>query len=60
MDFGALPPEVNSGRGAMPSPTSGAGVSKLPLGGMVGRESSGAVERIGFRSSLIPHSPVAG
>jgi PPE-repeat protein len=48
------------GWGAMPSPTSGAGVSKLPLGGMVGRESSGAVQRVGFRSSLIPHSPVAG
>ncbi|OMC45313.1 hypothetical protein A5744_10105 [Mycobacterium sp. IS-1264] len=48
------------GWGAMPSPTSGAGVSKLPLGGMVGRESDGAVHRIGFRSSLIPRSPVAG
>jgi PPE-repeat protein len=53
------------GWGAMPvtasGPTvSGAGVSKLPLGAMVGRESGGAVQRIGFRSSLIPHSPVAG
>ena len=35
-------------------------ISKLPLGGMVGRESDGAVQRIGFRSSLIPRSPVAG
>jgi hypothetical protein len=48
------------GWGAMPSPTSGAGVSKMPLGGMVGRESLGAVQRVGFRSSLIPRSPVAG
>jgi PPE-repeat protein len=48
------------GWGAMPSPTSGAGVSKLPLGGMVGRESLGAVQRVGFRSSPIPRSPVAG
>ncbi|OMC42651.1 hypothetical protein A5745_18275 [Mycobacterium sp. IS-2888] len=48
------------GWGAMPSPTSGAGVSKLPLGGMVGRESDGAIHRIGFRSSLIRRSPVAG
>ena len=48
------------GWGAMPSPTSGAVVSKLPLGGVVGRESDGAVHRIGFRSSLIPRSPVAG
>jgi PPE-repeat protein len=46
--------------GAMPSAASGAGVSKLPLGGMVGRESEGAVQRIGFRASLIPRSPVAG
>lgn len=37
-----------------------AAVSKLPLGGMVGRESDGAVQRIGFRASVIPRSPVAG
>jgi hypothetical protein len=43
-----------------PSAAPGAGISKLPLGGMVGRESEGAVQRIGFRSSLIPRSPVAG
>jgi PPE-repeat protein len=48
------------GWGTVPSPTSGAGVSKLPLGGMVGRESSGVVQRVGFRSSVIPRSPVAG
>jgi len=36
------------------------GISKLPLGGMVGRESDGAVQRIGFRPSPIPRSPVAG
>jgi PPE-repeat protein len=48
------------GWGATPSPTSGTGVSKLPLGGMVGRESLGAVHRVGFRSSLFPRSPVAG
>jgi PPE-repeat protein len=47
------------GWGAAPSLTSGT-VSKLPLGGMVGRESDGAVQRIGFRPSLIPRSPVAG
>ena len=50
------------GWGAAPTPSAatGTGVSKLPLGGMVGRESDGAVQRIGFRSSLIPRSPVAG
>ena len=48
------------GWGAPPSPTAGHGISKLPLGGMVGRESDGAVQRIGFRASMIPRSPVAG
>ena len=50
------------GWGAAPTPSlaTGTGISKLPLGGMVGRESDGAVQRIGFRSSLIPRSPVAG
>ncbi len=50
------------GWGAAPTPSlaTGTGISKLPLGGMVGRESDGAVHRIGFRSSLIPRSPVAG
>jgi len=42
------------------APTPGPTVSKLPLGGMVGRESEGAVQRVGLRVSLIPHSPVAG
>jgi PPE-repeat protein len=49
-----------SGWGAAPSAATGTGVSKLPLGGMVGRESEGAVHRIGYRPSLIPRSPVAG
>ncbi|OCB51257.1 hypothetical protein A5677_03165 [Mycobacterium malmoense] len=49
---------VPGGWGAAPAPAQG--ISKLPLGGMVGRESDGAVHRIGFRPSLIPHSPVAG
>jgi PPE-repeat protein len=44
--------------GAMPAAATG--VSKLPLGGMVGRESEGTVQRVGFRASLIPRSPVAG
>ncbi|ORA79414.1 PPE family protein [Mycobacterium malmoense] len=48
------------GWGAVPGSAPGAGISKLPLGGMVGRESDGTVQRIGFRSSLIPRSPVAG
>jgi PPE-repeat protein len=48
------------GWGAAPSPATGTGISKLPLGGVVGRESEGAVHRIGYRPSLIPHSPVAG
>ena len=47
------------GWGATPSVGTGP-VSKLPLGAMVGRESGAAVHRIGFRPSLIPHSPVAG
>ena len=48
------------GWGAMPSLTTGPAVSKLPLGGMVGRKADGAVQRIGFRASVIPRSPVAG
>ncbi|ORW70443.1 PPE family protein [Mycobacterium saskatchewanense] len=56
MDANTMP----GGWGAAPSAPSTAGVSKLPLGGMVGRESEGSVQRIGFRSSLIPRSPVAG
>jgi PPE-repeat protein len=47
------------GWGATPSAGTGP-VSRLPLGAMVGRESGGAVQRIGFRPSLIPQSPVAG
>lgn len=53
---GAMPGEWAVASGAPPS----AAVSKLPLGGMVGRESEGAVQRVGMRVSLIPHSPVAG
>ncbi|KBZ60891.1 hypothetical protein K875_03842 [Mycobacterium [tuberculosis] TKK-01-0051] len=53
---GAMPGEWAVASGASPS----AAVSKLPLGGMVGRESEGAVQRVGMRVSLIPHSPVAG
>ena len=56
MDANAMP----GGWGAAPALASGPTVSKLPLGGMVGRESDGAVQRVGFRSSLIPRSPVAG
>ena len=48
------------GAGQTPSAPGTTGVSKLPLGGMVGRESDGAVQRVGFRPSLIPRSPVAG
>jgi PPE-repeat protein len=56
-------PEANAvpgGWGAMPSPGAGHGISKLPLGGMVGRESDGVVQRVGFRNSIIPRSPGAG
>lgn len=56
-----LPVDANAmpgGYGAVSAPSTG--ISKLPLGGMVGREADGAVQRIGFRSSLIPRSPVAG
>ncbi|MGD1170341.1 PPE family protein, SVP subgroup [Mycobacterium seoulense] len=49
-----------AGWGAAPAPSQATGISKLPLGAMVGRESDGAVHRIGFRPSLIPRSPVAG
>jgi PPE-repeat protein len=55
LDANAMP----GGYGAAPSAAT-APVSKLPLGAMVGRESGGAVQRIGFRPSLIPHSPEAG
>jgi PPE-repeat protein len=56
MDANAMP----GGWGAAPSLATGPTVSKMPLGGMVGRESDGAVQRVGFSSSLIPRSPVAG
>jgi PPE-repeat protein len=49
-----------SGWAVAPGASPGTAVSKLPLGGMVGRESQGAVQRVGVRVSLIPHSPVAG
>lgn len=51
---------VPGGWAAAPGASPGTAVSKLPLGGMVGRESEGAVQRVGMRVSLIPHSPVAG
>jgi hypothetical protein len=56
LDADAMP----GGWGAAPSPATATGISKLPLGGMVGREADGAVQRIGFRPSVIPRSPVAG
>ncbi|MGF2947061.1 PPE family protein [Mycobacterium sp. Lab-001] len=58
MDANMMP----GGWGAATSatPVSTTGVSKLPLGGMIGREADGAVQRVGFRPSLIPRSPVAG
>ncbi|OMC20876.1 PPE family protein [Mycobacterium colombiense] len=46
--------------GAVSSPASGAGISKLPLGAMVGRESDGGAHRIRLRPALFPRSPVAG
>jgi len=63
-----LPAALDANANAMPggwgttpsASTTPAGISKLPLGAMVGRESEGAVHRIGFRPSLIPRSPVAG
>jgi hypothetical protein len=48
-----------AGSGAAPSISTGT-VSKLPMGAMVGHGSSASVERIGFRSSVIPRSPAAG
>ncbi|MCV7103296.1 PPE family protein [Mycobacterium palustre] len=55
----SMPTETAPGAwGAVPSAQSG--VSKLPLGGMVGRESEGAVQRIGFRPTMFPRSPAAG
>ena len=44
---------------ARPSAAPGLGISKLPLGGIVGRDADGAVQGIGFRASVIAHSPVA-
>ena len=55
LDANAMP----GGSGAGPSISTGT-MSKLPMGAMVGRESGASVERIGFRSSLIPRSPAAG
>ncbi|MDD4866635.1 MAG: PPE family protein [Mycobacterium sp.] len=48
------------GWGAAPAGGPSLTGTKMPLGGMVGRESDGAVQRIGFRTSMIPRSPVAG
>ena len=56
----ALDAKATPGGWGAASAPSATGISKLPLGGMVGRESDGAVHRIGFRPSLIPRSPVAG
>ncbi|MCV7103295.1 PPE family protein [Mycobacterium palustre] len=56
LDANAMP----GGWGAAPASGPTAGVSKLPLGGMVGRESEGAVQRIGFRPTMFPRSPAAG
>lgn len=56
LNGGAMPSAWAVAPGASP----GSAVSKVPLGGMVGRESEGAVQRVGMRVSLIPHSPVAG
>lgn len=51
-------PEAQAG--AVPAAANGATLSRLPLGGMVGREADGAVQRVGVRSSVIPHSPMGG
>jgi PPE-repeat protein len=48
------------GWGAVPSPTAARPIAKLPSGGMVGRESAALFQRLGFRGTVIPHSPVAG
>ncbi|OBF57394.1 hypothetical protein A5787_25460 [Mycobacterium sp. 852002-50816_SCH5313054-b] len=56
LDANAMP----GGWGAAPASAPTAGISKLPLGGMVGRESEGSVQRIGFRPTMFPRSPVAG
>ncbi|ORW96356.1 hypothetical protein AWC27_05595 [Mycobacterium szulgai] len=46
--------------GVAPAAASSTTVSKLPLGGMVGREAGGGAERLGVRPTVIPHSPMAG
>ncbi len=56
-----LPTALDANAGAATaSPATTTGVSRLPLGGMVGREADHAAERVGFRPSVIPRSPVAG
>jgi hypothetical protein len=42
------PNVMPGGYGAATSITTNAGISKLPLGGMVGRESDGAAQRSAF------------
>lgn len=56
LNASTVPGGMGAAHATSPAPT----VSKLPLGGMVGRGSEGAVQRVGIRVSLIPHSPVAG
>ena len=55
-----LPAALDANVAPAASPATATGVSRLPLGGMVGREADHAAQRVGFRSSVIPRSPVAG
>lgn len=53
-------PAANLGGVPATASTAGSVVPKLTLPGVSGREVDGAIRAIGFRSSVIPHSPMAG
>jgi PPE-repeat protein len=46
--------------GAPAVSTAGSGMPKTVLPSLAGREADGALRPIGFRSSVVPHSPMAG
>ena len=56
----AMPlPSSSFGAPAVAS-THGLGTPKMPMPTVIGRESDGVLQRIGLRSSVVPHSPMAG
>ncbi len=54
-------PLPNSSFGAPPTmSTVGSGLTKMPMPSLAGRAADAAVQKFGFRSTIIPQSPLAG